>query len=207
LRFAHAASGSISVDGRRLGATDPTAWRSRVSWVPQDPTIFAGTVADNLRLGAPGADDAALLGALRTAGAGEFVDELPEGIDTLLGEGGLRLSGGQRQRLAIARALVRDTPVVLLDEYTAQLDHRTAEEVDRAVHALLAGRTALVVAHRLRTAMWADRVAVMEAGRVVDVGRHEDLLDGCATYARLVADHRDGFPDGAAVIGTEDPQR
>ena len=162
--------GEIEVDGTPLHDIDPAAWRRRVAWVPQRPTIFAGTVADNVALGRPTASPAEIRDAIRLARAEEFVDALPLGVDTPLGEQGLRLSGGQRQRLAIARAALRDAPFVILDEFTAHLDERTELDVLEAVTELLRTRTALVVAHRPATIALADRVVPLVDGRVA-VGR------------------------------------
>jgi len=167
LRFVEPDRGSILVDGHPLDEHDLDTWRRSVAWVPQAPTIIAGTVADNIRLGKPSASMDEVRAAADVARATAFVEQLPLGFDTPLGEQGLRLSGGQRQRLAIARAALRDAPVVVLDEPTAHLDHRTEAELLEAMAALLAGRTALVIAHRSATAAICDRVVRMDAGRVV----------------------------------------
>lgn len=198
LRLAHPDRGRVLVDGEPIEDLDVRAWRRRLAWVPQSPTVFAGTVADNVRLGSPGASDEAVADALRAAGAEAFVAELPRGADTALGEGGRRLSGGQRQRLAVARALLRDAQLVVLDEFTAHLDPDTEAEVVAATGSLLDGRTALVIAHRLATARAADRIAVVDGGRVVDTGSHDELVARCATYASLARDHRVLGPGGAA---------
>jgi thiol reductant ABC exporter CydD subunit len=166
LRFVEPDRGSLAVDGIPLGELDVAAWRSRVAWVPQAPTIVAGSVADNIRLGDPSASMARVRAAAEVARATEFVERLPDGFDTELGEQGLRLSGGQRQRLAIARAALRDAPVLVLDEFTAHLDDRTEAELLEAISALLVGRTALVVAHRRTTAAMCDRIVRLDRGRV-----------------------------------------
>jgi ABC-type multidrug transport system fused ATPase/permease subunit len=155
----------VSIDGTPIDRFDAETWRRQVAWVSQDPAILAGTIADNIRLGRPDATLAEVRSAAESARAVGFVDELPDGFDTVLGEHGLRLSGGQRQRLAIARAILRDAPVVVLDEFTAHLDDDTEADVVAATTALLAGRTALIVAHRPRTIAIADRVVALDAGR------------------------------------------
>ncbi len=193
-------TGTVRAGGTDLAALDPVAWRRSVAWVPQSPTVFAGTVAHNVRLGRDDAPDEAVTAALAAAGADGFVAALPDGPHTVLSEEGTTLSGGQRQRLAIARAWLRDAPLVVLDEFTAHLDLRTERSVlDAAAH-LLDGRTALVIAHRLRTARLADRIVVLDAGRVVGEGTHHELLAGCPTYRDLVAGRRDGrLADGTGA--------
>ncbi len=166
LRFIEPTSGRVLVDGHPLADMDASTWRRLVAWVPQHPTILAGTVADNIRLGDPDASDQRVWRAAEVAQATEFIAALPQGIDTPLGEHGLQLSGGQRQRLAIARAALRDAPLVVLDEYTAYLDHQTETDVLSAITALLQGRTALLIAHRERTAARADARATLVAGSI-----------------------------------------
>jgi thiol reductant ABC exporter CydD subunit len=168
MAFTSPTAGTIDVGGRRLDDLDPAAWRRHVAWVPQRPTIFAGTVAENIALGRPDASEADIRAAARIAGAEDFVDALPDGFATGLGERGLRLSGGQRQRLAIARAALVDRPLVLLDEFTANLDADTEAEVLAAVRALLVGRTAVMVAHRAATIAAADRVVRLDRGHLVE---------------------------------------
>ena len=170
LRFVEPDQGSLLIDGADASSIDLSAWRRRIAWVPQDPTVIAGTVADNIRLGDPDAPIAAVRRAAALARATGFVESLPDGFDTVLGERGLRLSGGQRQRLAIARAALRDAPVVVLDEFTAHLDDRIEAELIEAMGELLRGRTALVIAHRRRTIELADRVVRLDRGTVVADG-------------------------------------
>ena len=171
MAFSAPSSGVIEVDGVALEDLDPDGWRRQVAWVPQRPTIFAGTAAENIALGRPDASEADIRAAARVAGAEGFLDALPQGFATPLGEQGLRLSGGQRQRIAIARAALVDRPLVLLDEFTTNLDRATEAEVLAAVRALLVGRTAVMVAHRPATIAAADRVVRIERGRVVEVPR------------------------------------
>jgi ABC-type multidrug transport system fused ATPase/permease subunit len=152
-----------------LGECDAAAWRAQLAWVPQRPTLFHGTVAENIRLGDPGAPDERVRGAARLAAADAFVERLPEGYETVIGEGGRPLSAGERQRLALARAFLRDASFVVLDEPTANLDPANAAAVREAVERLREGRTVLLIAHDAELAARADRVVHLEAGRVVDV--------------------------------------
>jgi ABC-type multidrug transport system fused ATPase/permease subunit len=156
-------AGSVSLGGVDLADLDLDGWRSHIGWVPQRPHLFARSVADNIRLGRPDASDAAIAGALEAAGLTEVVRRLPRGADTLLGEGGTGLSAGERQRVSLARAFVRDAPLLLLDEPTASLDGRTEAEVLETVRRLVRGRTALIVAHRPALAALADRVVELAA--------------------------------------------
>jgi ATP-binding cassette, subfamily C, bacterial CydCD len=161
LGFTAPDSGRVLVDGTDLAELDPAAWHRTIAWVPQRPVLFAGTVAENVRLARPGADTAAVREALEQAGAREFVEELPQGIDTVLGDDGAGLSAGQRQRLALARAFLADRPLLLLDEPTAALDGETEEAIVRAVRRLAAGRTVLLIAHRPALLAAADRVVAL----------------------------------------------
>ena len=169
LLLAQPDSGRVTAGGVDLGRCDPAAWRSRVAWVPQRPTLFRGTVADNIRLGAPDATDEEVRAAAATAGADELVRALPEGYGTVVGDGGRPLSTGEVRRVALARAFLRDAPLVLLDEPTADLDPRSAELVARAVERLLADRTVLLVTHRPDLVARADRVVRLAGGRIVEI--------------------------------------
>jgi len=208
LRFYDPQSGRVMVDGVDLRNADPVDVRGVIALVAQDPVIFAENVLENVRYGRPDASDAEVHAALAAAYAAEFVERLPEGVHTYLGERGVRLSGGQRQRLAIARAILADRPVLLLDEATSALDAESERVVQLALERLMAGRTVLMIAHRLATVRHADRIAVMEQGRIIAVGRHDDLTRTNALYARLAAlqfgaakPHADGV--GALEIATQ----
>jgi ABC-type transport system involved in cytochrome bd biosynthesis fused ATPase/permease subunit len=162
-------AGRLSVGDADLGECDAAAWRAQLAWVPQQPTLFHGTVAENIRLGDPDAPDEVVRGAARLAGADVFVERLPDGYETVIGEGGRPLSAGERQRLALARAFLRDAPLVVLDEPTANLDPANAATVREAVERLREGRTVLLIAHDPELAAGADRIVRLDAGRVVDV--------------------------------------
>ncbi len=187
LRFYDPQQGTITIDGVELGRADPTALRTRLALVPQEPVIFAASVADNVRYGRPDASDAEVHAACDAAFATEFIARLPEGYASFLGERGVRLSGGQRQRLAIARAILADRPILLLDEATSALDAHSERMVQMAFERLMAGRTVLIIAHRLATIRHADRIAVLEHGRLVATGTHDELTRTNPLYARLAA--------------------
>jgi ABC-type multidrug transport system fused ATPase/permease subunit len=166
LRFASPGAGRISCGGVDLDSIDPREWRRQLVWVPQRPTLFAGSLAWNLRLFEPGADEEALRRAVSDAGLDDLLAQLPDGLDTRIGDGGRRLSVGQGQRVALARALISRAPMVLLDEPTAHLDSDSEETVSRAIARLTTGRTALLVSHRRRAIAGADRVLELREGRL-----------------------------------------
>ena len=187
LRFYDPDHGAAKLDGVDLRATDPRAARARIALVPQEPVVFAADAWDNIRYGRPEASDDEVRAAAEAAAAAEFLDRLPDGFATFLGERGAQLSGGQRQRIAIARALLRNAPVLLLDEATSALDAESESVVQAALERLMAGRTTIVIAHRLATVLKAGRIVVMERGRVVAEGTHHDLIAEDGLYARLAA--------------------
>jgi ATP-binding cassette subfamily B protein len=187
LRFYDPESGSIRLDGVDIACADPAAVRARIGLVPQEPVIFGADIATNIRYGRPEASDADIRQAAAAAQALEFIERLPQGFATFVGERGVRLSGGQRQRIAIARAILRDPALLLLDEATSALDAESERLVQRALEELRAHRTVIVIAHRLATVQRADRIVVLDQGRVVATGSHRELVAQGGLYARLAA--------------------
>ena len=185
LRFYDPESGRLTLDGVDLRELDPKALRAAIGVVPQETALFAESALANIRYGRPDATDAEVMDAARAADADGFIQALPDGYDTQLGEKGARLSGGQRQRIAIARAILKNPPLLLLDEATSALDAQSEREVQNALKNLTAGRTTLVVAHRLSTVRSADRIIVMNNGQVAETGTHDQLVKQGGLYARL----------------------
>ncbi|MGC4071118.1 MAG: ATP-binding cassette domain-containing protein [Nibricoccus sp.] len=185
--FIRPTSGAIELDGRDMAALDLRTYRRFVSVVPQESILFDGTIRENVTYGMKSVPDAVLTQALRDANAWEFIEKLPDGIHTQVGEKGARLSGGQKQRLAIARALIRDPRILILDEATSALDSESEAQIQEALERLMKGRTTFVVAHRLSTIRNADRIVAMRQGRIEEVGSHDELLRTGGLYSQLHA--------------------
>jgi ABC-type multidrug transport system fused ATPase/permease subunit len=186
LRFREPTAGDLMIDGKPIASFPLTAYRNRLAYVPQEVILFGGDIRENIGYGRPGASDAEIEDAARRAHALDFIRGFPEGFGTRVGERGVQLSGGQRQRIAIARAILRNPDLLVLDEATSALDTASEFEVQAALHELMRGRTSLVIAHRLSTVRAADRIAVLEAGKVVEVGSHEALMEEDGAYRKLV---------------------
>lgn len=186
-RFYEPTSGTITIDGMALPAMTVESLRRQIGLVSQDVFLFGGTLRENIVYGRIGASDDEVLEACRRAQLSTMLENLPEGLDTIVGERGIMLSGGQKQRVAIARAFLKDPPILLLDEATSALDSTTEREIQSALEELSKGRTTLVVAHRLGTIRNADRIVVMQQGRIVEVGNHAELMKREGAYAKLAA--------------------
>lgn len=201
-RFYRIGDGELSLDGVDVNEFDSEWYTQQVALVSQEPVLFSGTVRYNIAYGANAekATDENIRRAARLANATEFIDSLPNGLDTVLGERGGTLSGGQRQRIAIARAVLKDAPILILDEATSALDTESEKLVQEALDRLMVGRTSLVIAHRLSTVLSADKICVMQGGRVVEQGRHADLMRNSedSTYKRLMKTQTSAFINSKA---------
>jgi ATP-binding cassette subfamily C protein CydD len=186
LCFLEPERGNITVNGEELQALPAAEWRKRVAWVPQRPYLFNATVRENIAIGQPGATREEIIEAAKRAYAHEFIQALPHGYETVIGERGACLSGGQVQRLSLARAFLKDAPLLILDEATSQLDSETETLVLAATEQLMCGRTVLIAAHRLSTVSDADQIIVLDGGRVVETGTHQSLTQQSGLYKQLV---------------------
>jgi ATP-binding cassette subfamily B protein len=193
LRFADVEAGDILIGGQSIAKVPQAELRRLIAYVPQDPSMFHRSIADNIRVGRPDATEAEVRHAARLAHAQEFIESLPKGYETMVGERGVKLSGGQRQRVAIARAILKNAPILVLDEATSALDSESESLIQEALWTLLQGRTAIVIAHRLSTVRRMDELIIMERGRIVERGNHEALLTRGGIYASLWAHQSGGF--------------
>ena len=200
LRFSDVEAGAILVGGQPVDRVPQAALRKAIGYVPQDPSMFHRSIADNIRIGRPDATDAEVRRAAQLAHAAEFIEALPAGYLTLVGERGVKLSGGQRQRVAIARAILKDAPILILDEATSSLDSESEALIQDALWTLLAGRTAIVIAHRLSTVRRMDELIILDRGRIVERGTHDALLAHSGIYAALWAHQSGGFLAEEALV-------
>jgi ATP-binding cassette subfamily C protein CydD len=187
LRFIDPQQGRISINDTPLSSTDLSDWRTQIAWVPQNPYLFHGTIIENIRLARPEASFGDVQTAAQQAFADDFIEALPHDYDTPIGERGVRLSGGQAQRIALARAFLKDAPVLILDEATANLDPEHEAHIQRAIEHLLQNRTALIIAHRLNTVTSADQIIVMDKGQVLEQGTHDVLVGKTGLYSRMIS--------------------
>ena len=193
LRFDDIDAGEITIDGQDIAAVTQESLRRGISYVPQEPMLFHRSLRENIAYGKPGATEAEIIEATKRANAHEFIGHLPNGLDTVVGERGVKLSGGQRQRIAIARALLKDAPILILDEATSALDSESEALIQQSLNTLMAGRTSIVVAHRLSTLRHMDRIIVMDNGKIIEDGTHAALLDQNGIYAKLWKRQSGGF--------------
>jgi subfamily B ATP-binding cassette protein MsbA len=199
-RFFDVTAGAVKIDGHDIRDVTLASLRAQIGVVTQETILFNDTVRNNIAYGQPHVTEEAVIEAAKTALAHDFILRLPEGYDTMIGERGLRLSGGERQRIAIARALLKNAPILILDEATSALDTESEALVQGALQNLISGRTVFVIAHRLTTVRHADRIVVLEGGKITDSGTHEDLLTRLGTYRKL---YELQFMDVDSKIGDE----
>lgn len=193
LRFANVDQGKITVDGQDISKVRQADLRANIAYVPQEPLLFHRSIHENIAYGQPDATREQVARAARQANAAEFIEQLPKGYETMVGERGVKLSGGQRQRIAIARAILKDAPILVLDEATSALDSESEKLIQDALKKLMKGRTTIVIAHRLSTIQNMDRIVVLDKGRITEQGSHADLLKRGGTYAELWAHQSGGF--------------
>ncbi|HSP59026.1 MAG TPA: ATP-binding cassette domain-containing protein, partial [Halomonas sp.] len=201
LRFHDAQSGDIRVDGQSIRELNLASLRGAIGLVSQDVYLFEGTVRDNIAYGRPDASEEDIIKAAQTAEAWSFIQALPDGLETAVGERGVRLSGGQRQRLSLARALLKDPPILVLDEATSAVDNETEAAIQRSLAKIGHGRTVIMIAHRLSTIVHADQIAVLHGGRVVEQGRHAQLLASGGRYAAQWRVQTGAVDSGAHIAG------
>jgi ATP-binding cassette subfamily B protein len=193
LRFEELTTGTITIDGQNIAEITQASLREAISYVPQEPLLFHRPILENIAYGRPTATPAEVRAAAKAAHAADFIKDLPHGYDTIVGERGVKLSGGQRQRIAIARAILKDAPLLILDEATSALDSESEVLIQDALWKLMQKRTAIVIAHRLSTIQKMDRILVLEDGAIVEEGTHKQLLKLGGTYARLWGHQSGGF--------------
>ena len=186
-------SGSILIDDTDIATVTQESLRDAIGVVPQEPLLFHRTIAENIEYGKPGASQSEIVNAAHLANAHEFIDRLPDGYDSLVGERGVKLSGGERQRIAIARAILKNAPILLLDEATSALDSESEVEIQKALHTLMEGKTVIAIAHRLSTLREMDRLLVLDQGSIVEDGTHDELIEQGGIYAELWAHQAGGF--------------
>jgi len=193
LRFSDIEKGSINIDGQNVSDVSQESLRKNIAYVPQEPMLFHRSLRENIAYGRPGASDAEIMDAVEKSNSSDFIASLPSGIDTIVGERGVKLSGGQRQRVAIARAILKDAPILILDEATSALDSQSEKLIQDALVKLMKGRTSIVIAHRLSTIAKLDRIIVLEGGVITEDGSHAELLAKNGTYANLWSHQSGGF--------------
>lgn len=193
LRFADVTQGSVEIDGQNIVDVTQKSLRESIAYVPQEAYLFHRSLRENIAYGRPNSTDAEIMAAVKRANAQEFIDKLPGGLDTIVGERGVKLSGGQRQRIAIARAILKDAPILVLDEATSALDSESEKLIQDALEKLMKGRTSIVIAHRLSTIAKLDRIIVLDHGRIAEIGTHTQLIKQNGVYAKLWSHQSGGF--------------
>jgi ATP-binding cassette subfamily B protein len=197
LRFADMQDGEVLIDGQNVSDVRQVSLREKIAYVPQETALFHRSIAENIAYGKPDATMKEIVRAAKLANADEFISKMPDGYDTLVGERGLKLSGGQRQRIAIARAILKDAPILVLDEATSALDSESEALIQDALEKLMKGRTSIVVAHRLSTIASLDRIVVLEDGKIIEQGSHAELLEKHGAYDHLWSRQSGAFLENA----------